>query len=157
MTLNKNLKFPVAVSELQESLPHREPMVWISQVNWVNSKEGECLVQLDPQAHYMDGKKIRQTSVVEWIAQTYGFVSACQNLVNDTEVQTKLISKAYLISIKDVEIFEGFNRLLDKETSLLVYVKTLRDLNPMKSIYGEIKTKDGKKIATGEVKVFSEG
>lgn len=155
--MTNKLIFPIAVSELQEYLPHREPMVWINQINHADSDGGECLVLLNPQAHYMDGEKVRRTSVIEWIAQAYGFVSACHKIENEGENYKGANSKAYLVSIKNILFSDNFDQLLNKENSLLVYVKTLGNLNHLKSIYGKIRTLSGKQIAAGEIKVFSEG
>ena len=152
----EQIRFPITVDKLQGCLPHREPMLWITQVNWVDPEAGECLVQLDPEAHYMNGETIRRTSAIEWIAQAYGFIRACQNRIVHSEEEIRNISKAYLISIHEMEYSDNFNLLLRDVASLIVRVKRLRELNPIHIIHGEIITLQDEKVASGKVKVFSE-
>jgi predicted hotdog family 3-hydroxylacyl-ACP dehydratase len=152
----KELKLPVDVSDLEQFLPHRRPMVWVDQILQIDSKGGEALIHLDPKAHYMDREEVRPSSVVEWIAQTYGYVRACQNLMSGDGPSTVKISHAYLASFKNLLFLEKFDSRIQAQKSLAVYVQTLRDLTPLKTVYGEVKTLAGKKIATGEITVYSD-
>ena len=152
----KELKLPIDVRDLEAFLPHRGPMVWVHQIRHLDSEGGEGLIHLDPQAHYMDHEKVRGSSAIEWIAQTYGYVRACQSLLSGEGPSTARISHAYLVSFKDLLFLEKFESWIQAQKSLAVYVRTLRDLNPLKTIYGEVKTLAGKKIATGEITVYSD-
>jgi predicted hotdog family 3-hydroxylacyl-ACP dehydratase len=152
----KELKLPIDVSELEPFLPHRGPMVWVHQIRQVDSRGGEALIYLDSKAHCMDREKLRPSSVIEWIAQTYGFVSACQRLQSWDGSSTVKISHAYLASFKNLLFLEKFDPSVHAEKSLVVAVQTLRDLKPFMTFYGEVKTLTGKKIATGEITVYSD-
>jgi len=143
------------VRDLDRFLPHRGPMVWVDQICQWDLQGGTSLIRLDPKAHYMDHEGVRQSSVVEWIAQTYGFVRACQSQAAQ-EPSDAEISRAYLVSFKNLSFSEKFEPALRSERFLSVYVRTLRDSNPLKTIYGEVKTSAGEKIAAGEITVYSD-
>lgn len=151
----KELKLPIDVSDLEQFLPHRRPMVWVNQILRIDSKGGEALIHLDPKAHYMDREEVRPSSVIEWVAQTFGYVRACQSLMSG-DGPTAKISHAYLASFKNLLFLENFDSSIQAQKSLAVYVQTLRDFSPLKTVYGEVKTLTGKKIATGEITVYSD-
>ena len=91
--------FPLHVRELEEWIPHRQPMVWIDEVLSADGVQGECLVRLRADALYMGpGGVIRPSSMIEWIAQGYAFVRAAQTKLHLISADIKP-KRAFLVAI----------------------------------------------------------
>ncbi len=150
----ENLFQDIPVSLLQDVLPHRPPLLWIDQVVWSQENEGVCSVILKKNAHYFDSQKVRASSFLEWMAQAYGFIRAC-SVLTQNETSQKL-KKTYLAAVNDFEIFEENEIHLVEDKKLSIHIKTVKDLSPLFSIAGEIRTEEGIVLAKGNLKVYAE-
>jgi predicted hotdog family 3-hydroxylacyl-ACP dehydratase len=143
--------------QLSTFLPHRAPFVWVSEVisisNGVDGPSGVCRVRLSEGSAFLgrDGKP-RASSVVEWIAQAYGFVKACHHLSGNSE--TRPSERAFLVGINDCEVnLAG----AEQETSLLVEVFERRVFHPAYLLDGVVQSECGtREFGRARIKVFSE-
>ncbi len=66
----------IPIKELMDYLPHRDEIVWIDYVLEAREDGGTSMVIVDKNKHYFGEKELRQSSLIEWMAQGSGFVSA---------------------------------------------------------------------------------
>ncbi|MEQ1878164.1 MAG: hypothetical protein ABL958_16090, partial [Bdellovibrionia bacterium] len=97
-TAVREFKYPVAVAQVQECLPHRDSAIWVDEITWALADQGECRIIFKDGANYTDSGFIRDTSFIEWMAQSFGYVSACQVLSGLAGGKQKA-QKAYLVGI----------------------------------------------------------
>jgi predicted hotdog family 3-hydroxylacyl-ACP dehydratase len=151
------LAFPVATSGLGEYLPHRPPAVWVDEVRSVAPNEGVCRVYLRTSAHYADARgRIRESSYVEWIAQAYGFVAACQ-VLSGIAPEEKRPEKTFLVQIRDLKLSEEPAATLISEGDWIdVHVKRTHRLGPLALIEGEVRSSKEVVLARVKLKLYAE-
>jgi hypothetical protein len=151
------LNFPVSTQQLSDWLPHRGKAVWVDEVTRVGIDEGECRVRLRPDANYADGRgAIRDSSFVEWMAQAYGYVCACQAVSGIVKLAQKP-KKAFLVQISDFELSPEANgvRILDGDW-ISVQVKKTHQLGPITLIEGVVLSSKELILARAKLKLFAE-
>ena len=151
------MKFPVNTNDLGEWMPHRAPAVWVDQVNSVTAEEGECRVYLRPDANYSgpDGF-VRDSSFAEWIAQSYGFISAVQ-VLSGVVPTIKKPETTFLAQIQDfVPPAESLRIADDGKDWVDVRVRRTHQLGPIALITGEVISSSGKSLAKARLKVFAQ-
>lgn len=87
----------INVKDIEKYAPHRPPMVWVDSVTKYGASGGECLVKVRKDAHYMSENGMRASACVEFIAQSYGFISIVHRLNENPE--SKPLRRAFLASI----------------------------------------------------------
>lgn len=135
-------EFPVSTSLLRDFLPHRPPMVWVDEILRADATSGEGLVRVSPGASYCTNGRPRPSAAIEFLAQTFGYSRA---LLAPTACK-----KAFLVGIRDFE----WGELGGEE--LLVRVDDIRVVGPLTLFRGEVVTRDGVRLASGHLKVYSE-
>lgn len=151
-------QFPMPTSLLAAYLPHRAPFVWVSEVISVSvgpdGPSGICRVRLTEDAAFFGaGGEIRASSVVEWIAQAYGFVKACHHLGSGQAEPSP--ERALLVGINDCEVNLT---AAEQEASLLVEVFERRVLHPAYLLDGAVKSECGTRVyGRARLKIFSGG
>ncbi|HEY8278081.1 MAG TPA: hypothetical protein VIH99_00565 [Bdellovibrionota bacterium] len=137
---------PVPTSDLGDYLPHRAPMVWVDEILEVNQStngpQGICRVVLghDRAFHAADGSP-RASTVVEWIAQAYGYVKAFHRRAGGFGVAG--FGRAILVGISDCEAdLSG----IEEEQSLLVHVREMRNLHPAYVLEGSVTNEAGSRV-----------
>ena len=88
----------IAVESLVDWLPHRPPFVWVDEVVHFSEEGGECLVILKKDAGYMSPEGLRPSALIEFAAQSFGYISAAFAASHGIQISVK---KAYLTSLKD--------------------------------------------------------
>jgi predicted hotdog family 3-hydroxylacyl-ACP dehydratase len=142
---------PIPVSTFEDAIPHRPPMVWIDNVLWADDKEGECEVLINKKAHYCNEKVIRQSSLIEWMAQSFGFCRALH--WHQTGVGTTL-KKAYLAAFQDFTFPKPFT--IDEHKKLIVRTRIIRQRSNLFLVHGEIKTEKPKQLLShGRLTLFA--
>jgi predicted hotdog family 3-hydroxylacyl-ACP dehydratase len=146
------MNFPVAVEQLENWLPHRAPAVWIDEVSWVKADEGECRVRLKADANYMDPTgNPRDSSFVEWMAQAYGYVGACQIITGLVSAE-RPPSRTFLAHVRD---FERSTASVQPEDVLQIHVRKTHQLGPLLLIEGKV-TQGDRALAQAKLKLFAE-
>ena len=151
------LNFPVATRQLSDWLPHRGAAVWVDEVTWVKADEGECRIHLRQSANYADGQgHIRDSSFVEWMAQAYGFVCACQALTEIMNMSEKP-KKAFLVQISDFEMSQepAANRIVEGDW-ISVRVKRSHQVGPIALVDGVVLSSKELVLARAKIKLFAE-
>lgn len=151
------LTFPVAVSQLSDTLPHRAPALWIDEVESIALNEGVCRVYLRTAAHYADARgRIRDSSFVEWIAQAYGFVAACQVLAG-LAAEEKRPEKTFLAQVRDFELsVDSVSSLIVEGDWIRVRVKRTHRLGPLALVEGEVYSSNDVLLARAKLKLYAE-
>ena len=142
------------VSRLQQWLPHRGPAIWVDQVNWVTENEGECQLTLRPEGHYLSTGGLRQTSLIEWIAQSYGFVRTCQMISQGPQGREKKPEKAYLVAIRDVEWAESVPQ--SNSMTLRIHVRKTHQVGPIALVEGHVYGPEKTLLAKAQLRLYAE-
>ncbi len=149
--MNRTIK----VREVETYLPHRPPMVWIDEVLSFSEKQGHCRLQLKADALYLNETGLRSTSLIEFIAQAYGYISACHHYFI-LDRNSKPLSKAFLASIKNAKMpTEEILETLKVGDELFIAIDRVRQLGPIVSFRG-IVTHNEKVICEASMKIFKE-
>lgn len=146
---------PVSTKVLEEWLPHRPPMVWVDHVTRVTATDGECSVKLRNDALYMGSEGVRPSSMIEWLAQGFGYLRALQHLYGLLPMSA-LPSRVFLVGIKDAQYPVALHELDLKEGDELgIHVGNIKTLGPITLFDGSIFSR-ASKIFEAKIRVFSE-
>jgi predicted hotdog family 3-hydroxylacyl-ACP dehydratase len=150
-------EFPIKVEILREYLPHRDPMVWIDQVNWVDNESGEAQVRVNSSRLYWNWEagSLLSTAPIEWMAQTVGFCRAARIHSGGLRNASKL-GRAFLVGLRDVEVQDL--DIVSKDTIVVIRVHLIRELEPLSLVRGEvfIRDKPEKLISRATLKLYGE-
>lgn len=146
------MTLPLLVKEIESFLPHRSSAVWIQDVVAVDEASGTCRVLYTHNAPFAKGNAILESSFIEWMAQTFGYVTAAQRKLGILPSQGDL-QQAFLAAIKNFEIFEMPTNLKEGDT-FLVKVKATHVVGPVTLVEGSVE-KDSKLLATAQLKLFA--
>jgi hypothetical protein len=154
------LNFPVPTSQLQDWLPHRGPAVWVDEVLSVTAEGGDCRILLKNSANYADGNGgIRESSFIEWMAQGFGYVCACQAMAGIVSAQEKP-KKAFLVQVSDFESNTDpeSNRIVGggwEGDWMIARVRRTHQVGPIALVEGEIISSKNVTVARAKLKVFA--
>lgn len=143
-------KKPIDTKELTNYLPHRPPMVWIDRVLEYSQDSGVCEVIPKSNSLYIDNNKIMETSALEWMAQSYGFIKDAFLIDQDNVLPPK---KTLFGGVNNAEFFEPLS--LDVK-SYLVYIHNIKIRGPLNTCTSEIKDKNGKLYCRASIKIFAQ-
>jgi len=128
----------IAAPEIQKYIPHRPPMVWIDWVTAYGPSAGECIVDIKEDALYMSPDGLRQSSLIEFIAQTYGFVWIC-HVTRNLDPTSKGMSVAMLAAFKDVKFAPpSVLRKVKAGDSLVCKISGIRNMGPITGFRGQV-------------------
>lgn len=137
----------INTTELKGFLPHRDEMVWVDHV----ISPTECLVKADQKKHYFTGEYVRQSSFIEWIAQSYGFCRAYEKKISGDESG---LSAAYMVSFNKVKFSE--QSIKDQE-EVFIEVSLSDKMGAISIVNGKVYSKDKDIIyCEASVKLYSE-
>lgn len=151
------LSFPVSTEALRDWLPHRDGAVWVDEVTSVGIDGGECRVLLHPSANYADQHgRIRESSFIEWMAQAYGYVCACQALSGLVNLAEKP-KKVFLVQITDLDLSpDPSPSLIGDGDWISVRVKKTHQVGPIALIEGVVLSSHEVVLARAKLKLFAE-
>ena len=143
---------PLETKVLESWLPHRPPMVWVKKILWSDEDGGECLVDLNEIPLASTDGFLRQSSMIEIMAQSFGFVMAHYHY--HFKSQYTGFKKTFVISYKKMS-FSQYN-IKDTQT-LRVKVNKEREISTIAFVNGKVSSNDGNIIyCEGQLKLFSE-
>lgn len=149
------MKRVVEVSEISKYAPHRPPMVWVDKVIDYGPSMGECLVHIKEDALYMEEKGLRASSCLEFIAQSYGFMSICHR-VFVTNPEAKPLKRAFLASFTKTNFAKPpAMRKVRPGDTLSIKISGVRQMGPITLFTGQV-VHDGTVLCESHMKVFSE-
>jgi hypothetical protein len=143
-------KFPLPISHFQSFMPHRGPAIWVDRILETHPKSGVGEIILKENGNYFSQSKIRPSACIEWVAQTYGYVVA----VNDiTGIEPAPPGDRTLIAeVRNTQFY------FEKETpkpgeKLRVEVRCTHDFGPLKVVEGKV-FHDEKSLAQIGLKLY---
>lgn len=130
-------------------------MVWIDEVIAVDTEGGECQVRLKRDALYMSTDGVRQSAMIEWLAQSLGYIRAVQNLCGLIE-QGKPPSRTLLVSVRNGIYHTPCDMLgLDKEEVLSLKVQNIKMISPLLFSEGTVSTRAGVLLFSARITGYS--
>lgn len=136
MVLKKqDLRYPVAVDMIQSFLPHRGPAVWVDQVLDTSINAGKCSVRLKKNARYFSPEGVRESSYIEWVAQSIGYTLALNNVLDLQKISR--VAEMFIAEVKETEFFPP-QRPLQEGDELIVNVRCTHDFGALRVIAGEV-------------------
>lgn len=143
----------IPTSELEAWLPHRPPMVWIDEVGETSDSGGNCYVTLKANGLYLTDGSLRATSLIEFLAQGFGFVAAAHKIRLGADSPTAL-SKAFLVAVTQCELADTFD--VSAGARLEIKISDVKSVGPIQIFKGQVSTAAGRTLCTASLKVFSE-
>lgn len=150
------MKFPVSTSQLTDWLPHRGTAVWVDEVISITDNGGEGLVRLNNSANYSDGRgNIRDSSFIEWMAQSYGFICACQGLAGLVSAKEKP-TKAFLVQVTDFDLSDdpSSSQIIEGDW-MTVRIQRTHQVGPIALVEGQVLSSKNIVIARAKLKLFA--
>ena len=129
---------PIAVKDLMRYLPHRPPMVWVDQVIDFSLNHGEVVVEVKGDALYMSPEGLRASSLLEFIAQAYGFVWICY-VKHVLDPSSKGMQQAMVAGFKQARFAPPtvLRRVADGDI-LVVKLTDMRRKGPITFLHGQV-------------------
>jgi len=156
LALTHRLRYPLSTTELFAWVPHRPPMVWVDEVLTVNEVGGEAQTLLKEDGLYFDETGLRPTAFIEMIAQTYAFVTICQNHQILTS-QEPPKARVFLAALRDVQFAQAevYKNITVGQT-LLIKVGPAKIVGPIRIIEGWVYDSGAHLLCQANLKVYSE-
>ncbi len=123
-------------------LPHRKPMLWVEKILSSDGLKGTCWLKIEKGAHYMGPSELRQSAMIEWMAQSYGLVSSKQK-----------VKRAMVVSFEDFSFSINIPQIGDE---IFIKVALQRILGPQHFVEGLVLSKDGHIFCQGKLRLFAE-
>lgn len=148
------LKKPVKVHDLLSWVPHRAPMIWLDEITDFSETACSARITLKGDGLYMEPGGLRLSSCLEFIAQSYGYGSACFKLQRDGS-EAKPVLRGFLASFKDVQFaplsqFQG----LKAGQTLSIHVTGIRQKSSITLLHGTVNV-DGAQLCQADLKIFT--
>ncbi len=153
MTEKASVQTPISTSELHAFLPHRPPMIWIDEVGSSSADGGTCFVTLKREGLYFSEGVLRPTSLIEFLAQGFGYVAAAHK-VRCGFSNVPAVQKAFLVAVTQAH----FHDLSGAKpgTRLTVTLSDVKQIGPIQLFKGTVSLDTGAILGTANLKVFSE-
>jgi hypothetical protein len=160
------LQFPIPVSRLARWLPHEGSAIWVDEVSWVTASdaatEGECLVRVRNRANYRGPRGVRQSSAIEWMAQSYGYACAARALARafaagESTPEEPRPTRVFLVAIRGAE-WPGGARLerLSEGDQVRIHVRESTRIGPITLVEAQACATDGECLARAQLRLFAE-
>jgi hypothetical protein len=129
-------------------------MVWIDLVLAADAETGLCEINLALDSLECDSNGLRQSSLVEWMAQAAGFSQAA---FHATGAKTTYLASVNHLDYASAEIWGAFQTELKTQKTVKILVKTqlVRALGPITLFKGEVICGD-KILGAGTFKTYSD-
>lgn len=148
--ISKKIKM-YKVSELKGYLPHYGNMEWIDEVHEFDDVRGVCLVYINATRLYCSNNMLRQSSCIEFIAQSFGFVTAA-NIKKKTGLVTP-VDSAFLVGITKAKFC---STLVKANEIVLIETIKEREIGQIAFVKGIVRTKSGEIICEATLKLYSD-
>ena len=135
------------INELADYLPHRPPAIWIDEVT-----EEASYVVLKKSAPYYSNGVLRPSSLIEFIAQSFGYQSALKIL--DSGVKPTAASKAFLVAVTKCTLKD--TATLKVGERLKITIGDTKVIGPITVISATVTDSNGTEYANASLKVFAE-
>lgn len=142
----------LSVQSLESFLPHRGSAIWISDVLSADETSGSCRVVFSQGAAFANGATILESAYLEWMAQSFGYVSAAQRKLGLLPSQGDL-QQAFLAAVKNFEIVEVPTKLQEGD-AFVVKVKATHVVGPVTLVEGSVEL-EMKVLAKAQLKLFA--
>jgi predicted hotdog family 3-hydroxylacyl-ACP dehydratase len=141
-----------STQELLEFLPHRAPMVWIDEVGEISEFRSECFVTLKANGLYFSNGVLRRTSLIEFIAQGFGYQAAASALRSGA--QPPRAAKAFLASVSKCVL--SSTESLKPGDRLRIVLENAKSIGPITLFSGQVIGQNGQEYCSASLKVFSQ-
>lgn len=149
------MQLPILVHHLENWMPHRPPMVWVDQVDRVEKDSGECSLRIQEDGLYRSLEGIRQSSLIEWVAQSFGYLSAAQVILG-MRSQSQQPKQVFLAGLRDARFYDLENEdELNPGRKITIKIEGAREIGPLTLFDGSVLTESGKLIFQVNLKVFA--
>lgn len=149
-------EFPRPTTDFLDSIPHRPPFVWIDEVTSLAEDGGACQVTLKPDGLYLGPDGLRRSSYLEFMAQGFAYVRACQTAFGLAPARPAP-KRAFLVSIQDAEYAEDEKALRPVAGDRLkVEIRGAREIGPITLFSATVRDQVDAQLAFARLKVFSE-
>jgi hypothetical protein len=94
------LKFPLDVQILKPFMPHRSSAIWVDEIIEFKPRHGVGRIYIDPKKFYMTNSCVRQSALIEFIAQIYGYSFILEEIFFRDEISAA--NNAFIAEVRDV-------------------------------------------------------
>ncbi|UYL09616.1 acyl--CoA ligase [Bdellovibrio sp. SKB1291214] len=129
------------VEYMKYLLPHKGGAVWIDHVSDFKKGQGVGTVTLKSHGRYLSGGKVRESSCIEWIAQTYGFSVLANDILGIEPAYRGKVT--FIAEVKNAQ-FDFADSDHNLGESLRIETTCTHDFGPLKVVQGKVF--NGKKL-----------
>lgn len=143
---------PVSTESLLAWMPHRAPMVWVDDVIRSDASGGECLVRVVSSGLYMGREGVRPSALIEFMAQSFGFISA-HHASKSLTASVRRPAKAFLVAVSRAHLGDCSQAI--PGTTLNVEVGNLKRFEAITVFDGKVSLSTGKILAEANLKIYA--
>ncbi|MEZ4814357.1 MAG: hypothetical protein R3A80_04015 [Bdellovibrionota bacterium] len=144
--------FPISVTQLADFLPHQGKAIWITDVLDADANSGVARVSFSTTASFAYGDTLIESCYLEWMAQSFGYVSAAQRKLGLLNAQAEL-QDAFLAAVKNYSVL-NIPRGLSDGDEFIVRVKATHVVGPVTLVEGAVE-RNSETLATAQLKLFA--
>lgn len=144
--------FPIDVGYVKPFLPHCGPAAWIDRLISTDKNTGITETTLKAGAKYFVNGALSESSLIEFMAQSYGYTLAINDILNIQNM--KFVTKTLIAEVKDSKFnFNSFDEL--PQVGDVIQVETIgtHDFGALKVVQGKVFYKS-KVLATLNMKLY---
>jgi hypothetical protein len=126
--------------------------VWVDEVLHVDATSGTCCAYYSEEATYASKGSLLPSTYLEWMAQSYGYISAAQHRLELINNQGDL-KDAFLAAIKNFEIL-SLPSAIQEGDRFEIKMRATHSVGPVTLVDGKVE-KNGKLMASASLKLFA--
>ncbi len=131
----------MSVQHMKHLLPHKGGAVWIDSVTEFKKGQGVGKVTLQPQGRYFSDGRIRESSCIEWIAQTYGYSVIANDILGIEPAYKGRVT--FIAEVKNAQ-FDFVDVIHAPGDEVRIETLCTHDFGPLKVVNGKVF--NGKKL-----------
>jgi hypothetical protein len=125
----------IPVEYMKYLLPHKGGAVWIDHVSEFKKGQGVGTVTLKAHGRYFSDGKIRESSCIEWIAQTYGFSVLANDILGIEPAYRGRVT--FIAEVKNAQ-FDFADSTHNVGDSIRIETTCTHDFGPLKVVQGKV-------------------
>jgi hypothetical protein len=125
----------MSVQHMKYLLPHKGGAVWIDDVTEFKKGQGVGKVTLQSQGRYFSDGRIRESSCIEWIAQTYGYSVIANDILGIEPAYKGRVT--FIAEVKNAQ-FDFVEATHNVGDEIRIETTCTHDFGPLKVVQGKV-------------------
>lgn len=144
--------FPIAVDYVKKFLPHDGSAIWVDRILRTEKNSGVTETTLKATGKYFVNGRLSESSLIEFMAQSYGYTLALNDILNIQNMKT--VTTTLIAEVKNSQFnFENFEKLPQPGDTIQIETVQTHDFGALKVVEGKV-LYNNKNLATLNMKLY---